>query len=360
MTIDVDDLNYVPTLALRASEMNGLERLPGATKDLLQPVFLLAPWPNASELMKSVDRIQKAIGNRPFFLDIDRDYIPTNEESPAQQNWLDLQDQANNYSNWIGFIESIPHCSPCLQVRNLTREQTIEQVVAFQEMDRTFALRIELNRIPPNLDDVIAGVNAVGSADFAIMLDAGWIHDTLTTRASIANLIRERLGQLDANVPIVVSYTTIPKGFAEVEGTSLATFDNRAAITELRRITNRQTIVYGDWGSTRPRERGRASRPKPRVDLPLRDGWLSARNRLLEWDFDDAANEIMGSNRWQEIDGSGIWGEYMIRQTAINPAVGINSPQKNIASRVNIHLHLQAFYDNNDLQGLNLDEQWED
>lgn len=360
MSIDVANLNYVPTLALRSSEMNGLERLPGATKDNIQPVFLLAPWPNALELMRSVDRIQKAIGARPFFLDVDRDYTITNEESPAQQQWLDLQDPSNNYSNWVGFIESIPHCSPCLQISGLSREQAIDQVVSFQEMERTFALRIELNRMPPNLDDVIAGVNEVGSADFAIMLDAGWIEDTLVTRATLANIIRDRLGMLDANVPIVVSYTTIPKGFAEIEGSEFASFDNRAAIAELRQLTNRQTIVYGDWASTRPRERGIASRPKPRVDLPLRNGWLSARNKEEDWGFDDAALEVMGSDRWSEIDGSGIWGEYMIRQTAINPAVGINSPQKNVASRVNIHLHLQAFYDNDNLQALNLDEQWED
>lgn len=360
MSIDVASLNYVPTLALRSSEMNGLEQLPAATKDIIQPVFLLAPWPNAIELMRSVDRIQRAIGDRPFFLDVDRDYTITNTESPAQQQWLDLQDPANNYSNWIGFVESIPHCSPCLQIGGLTRDQTVRQVVSFQEMERTFAVRIELNRMPPNLDDVIAGVNEVGSADFAIMLDAGWIHDTLTTRASLASIIRNRFGMLDANVPIVVSYTTIPKGFAAIEGADFTRFDNRTAVTELRQLTNRQTIVYGDWGSTRPRERGIAGRPKPRIDLPLRDGWLSARNGPEDWGFADAANEIMNSRRWQEVDGSGIWGEYMIRQTALDPAVGINSPQKNVASRVNIHLHLQAFYDNDNLQGLNLDEQWED
>lgn len=192
------------------------------------------------------------------------------------------------------------------------------------------------------------------------MIDAGWVQDTLTTRAAIAGIIQTTFGGIDAQVPIVVSYTTIPKGFAEVEGVDFVEFDNRALIEELKVVTNRQKIVYGDWGSTRPREKGIASRPKPRVDLPLRNGWLSARNRPEEWDFDDAANEILGSEYWPQVDGMGIWGEFMIRQTAVNPAVGINTPQKNIASRVNIHLHTQAFYDIPDITGINLDEKWED
>lgn len=358
--MDIANLNYVPTLAIRASEMNGLERLPAPTKDRIQPVFLLAPWPNATDLMKAVDRIQKAFPSRPFFLDIDWDYEVTNPEVPAQVQWLELRDPANDYANWIGFIEGVAHASPCLQVAGLTAPQITNQILAFQEMGRSFAVRVELHRFPENIQDIVAAVNMVGSADYAILIDAGWVNDTLTTRATISGIIQNTFGDLDAQVPIVVSYTTIPKGFAEVEGTDFVEFDNRSLIEELKVSTNRQRIVYGDWGSTRPREKGIASRPKPRIDLPLRNGWLSARNRPEEWDFEDAAEEIMGSDYWLQVDGMGIWGEFMIRQTAVNPAVGINTPQKNIASRVNIHLHTQAFYNEPNITGLNLDEKWED
>ncbi|MEL6996567.1 MAG: hypothetical protein AAGK67_18260 [Pseudomonadota bacterium] len=56
----------------------------------------------------------------------------------------------------------------------------------------------------------------------------------------------------------------------------------------------------------------------------------------------------------------GIWGEEMIESTAINEELGIDTPQKNVAARVNIHLHRQAFYGAEDIGGMNLDEDWED
>ncbi|WP_159953343.1 hypothetical protein [Rhizobium sp. 18065] len=360
MAVDISDLNYVPTLAVRSSEMNGLERLPAASKDRLQPNFLLAPWPNAAELMRAIDRISKAFPARSFFLDIDRDYQITNIDVLGQQQWLELQDPANCYANWVGFIETVPNASPCLQIAGLSRVEIVNQIAAFQEMGRTFALRIELQRFPPNLGEAIAAVNEVGSADYAIIVDAGWISDTQPSRLRIANLIATQLSGVDAQIPFVVSYTTIPKGFAEVEGVDFVAFDNREFLAELVQLTNRQRITYGDWGSTRPREQGIASRPKPRIDLALRSGWLSARNKPEDWDFDDAAEVIMSSQQWQQVNGLGVWGEFMIRQTAISPSLGINSPQKNISARVNLHLHIQAFYNDGDIRGINLDEQWED
>lgn len=44
--MESDTFAYVPTLVVRASEMNGLEFLPDATKKRMLPCFLLAPWAN--------------------------------------------------------------------------------------------------------------------------------------------------------------------------------------------------------------------------------------------------------------------------------------------------------------------------
>ncbi|WP_276119850.1 beta family protein [Pararhizobium qamdonense] len=360
MAVEVSNLNYVPTLAVRSSEMNGLERLPSASKDRLQPNFLLAPWPNATELMRSIDRINKAFPARSFFLDIDRDYQITNIEVLSQQQWLELQDPANCFANWVRFIETVPNASPCLQITGLSRAEIVNQIIAFQEMGRTYALRIELQRFPSNLSEAIAALNEVGSADYVVIVDGGWIADTQPSRLRIANLITTQLSGVDAQIPFVVSYTTIPKGFAEVEGADFTAFDNREFLAELGHLTNRQRITYGDWGSTRPREHGMASRPKPRIDLALRSGWLSARNKSEDWDFDDAAQVVMNSQQWEQVAGLGVWGEFMIRQTAISPSLGINSPQKNVSVRVNLHLHIQGFYNDGDIRGINLDEQWED
>ena len=79
-----------------------------------------------------------------------------------------------------------------------------------------------------------------------------------------------------------------------------------------------------------------------RVDYPTEEAWLIARNKEDEWGFRKAAQAIVNSSEW---DGNlGIWGEEMIQNTTINEELGINTPQKNVAARVNIHLHRQAFY----------------
>ena len=82
MVIDIGALSYVPTLALRASEMNGLEKLFGPTKDRIQPLFLLAPWVKSNSLGKAIERIEKAFTNRPYFLD----WIPIIEVTTTTLN----------------------------------------------------------------------------------------------------------------------------------------------------------------------------------------------------------------------------------------------------------------------------------
>ena len=116
---------------------------------------------------------------------------------------------------------------------------------------------------------------------------------------------------------------------------------------------------FENWGSTRPREpSGFASRPIARIDYPTNRSWSIARNKEDEWGFEEAAAAIMASPDW---NGSlGIWGEEMIEATIISEELGIDTPQKNVAARVNIHLHLQSFYGAGDVGGMNLDEDWED
>lgn len=200
----------------------------------------------------------------------------------------------------------------------------------------------------------------MGTADFAVLLDGGWVRDPLLLMTQVDGMIRNSLSELNATVPIIVSCTSISQFFTDVEGLTHTEFSNRELVDQLIANNNRRTIIYGDWGSTRPRTYGIASRPLPRIDYPTRQSWIFARNKAKGWDFDDAAKEIVESDVWKKNYGLGVWGEQMIEQTCINPALGINSPQKNVASRVNIHLHRQAFYDIANFVDLNLDEDWED
>ena len=110
------DFTYVPTLAVRPSEMNGLEQLPALSKDRMLPVFLLAPWVNSNSLEKTVERAEKAFPHRQYVLDLDRDYEIDIPRTEPQRELRDLFDSSGCFENWWNFISQFPNIRPCLQL----------------------------------------------------------------------------------------------------------------------------------------------------------------------------------------------------------------------------------------------------
>lgn len=353
--------NYVPTLAIRASEMNGLEYLPGANKDRMTPCFLLAPWANSVSIERSVVRIERAFPNRGYFLDIDRDYICSNPESSAQRELQSLIDPSENFKNWIDFAGRHTNLMPCIQHIGQTRQQIIAQIELVQNLGRAYCLRLERVRMPDNIEEVVGAFSYFGNSDFAIILEGGWTDDPLSMAAWFNGIISVSLSAIDATVPIVLSCTSMPKIFTPFNSRNPTRipFSNRQLVEQVGRSTNRASIIYGDWGSTRPRQpSGISNRPLDRVDYPTSNAWYIARNKEDNWDFRDAASAILNIPEWD--GGLGIWGEEMIRKTTINSALGIDTPQKNIASRVNIHLFRQTSYGLPRIDPISLDEDWVD
>ena len=352
--------DYVPTLAIRASEMNGLQFLPKAAKDRMTPCILLAPWVNSSTLDMSIERVKKAFRGRDFILDLDRDYGFTSLDSAPKQRLRELLNPADAYSHWCDFVTSHDHVLPCIQTRGQSEAAIRLQIERYQDAGRSYCFRLNMNRFPSNAEEVIKALKAVGSADSSIILEGGWTPDPLSLSARFDELIGGLLEPLDQNIPIVLSCTSFPRNFTEFDGgISQVPFTNHKLIEQVQRNHNSRKIIFGDWGSTRPRERSDFVRhPLDHIDYPTSNQWCIARNQVNEWDFERAAEAIVTSPEWD--DDLGIWGENMIRDTAISEELGINTPQKNVAVRVNIHLHRQALSGVGDIRGLNLDEDWED
>ncbi|WP_419738578.1 beta family protein [Ruegeria sp.] len=352
---------YVPTLAIRASEMNGLEFLPGAAKDRMAPCFLLAPWASSNSLERTITRIERAFPNRDYFLDIDRYYQITNMDSVPQQELTRLMDPADCFANWVSFVRDHERVWPCVQTRGQTEDQIRTQIEEFQNLGRPYCMRIVYDRYPYNMEEIAGAFAAGGAADFAIILEGGWTRDPLSLAVWFEGIISGSLDPINATVPVVLSCTSIPKMFSNynAENPTAVPFSNRQLLDQVARQSNRARVIYGDWGSTRPREPGGfANRPLDRVDYPTENAWYIARNRDDEWDFRDAALAIVGLPQWDA--GLGIWGEEMIQNTTINEELGIDSAQKNVAARVNIHLHRQAFYGLPSIDPATFDEDWQD
>ncbi|MEO1000517.1 MAG: hypothetical protein AAFW69_07945, partial [Pseudomonadota bacterium] len=217
------------------------------------------------------------------------------------------------------------------------------------------------------VDDPTAAISAIaaeGAADFLVILEGGHTSDALSLAAWFDGVIKGVLSEIEPQVPIVVSCTTMPTSFVDIEDPTPIDFTNRALVDQLRTLNNRVRLIYGDWGSTRPRSRERrGGGPTPaRIDLPHAQSWWIARAPGDPKAWREVAGAIVTSEAWHGTNVLKIWGEQMISLTQENPSVGINTPMKNVASRVNIHLHLQAFYGYTtaQLSQLNLDEPWSD
>lgn len=355
------DIEYVPTLAIRPSEMFGLEKLPAATKDRMLPCFLLAPWVNSKELESAIKRIERAYANRPYILDIDRDYsLAKDKKSNAMDQFRDILDTSDAFKHWRQFVEISDHIWPCIQAQQMAKADIARQINEFQNAGRNFCLRIDRNQLRVNIPDAINALSEIGTADFIIILEGGWSRDALTLETWFSESASTYLSKLNSEIPIVVSCTSMPVEFARISGVKRVQFSNHELLDNIARRHNQIRFVYGDWASTRPRTTpGIASKPYDRIDYPTRDAWFIARNKEQSWKFQQAAMEIVNNtNIW---DGRlKVWGEEMIIKTAAGDEYGITSAQKNVASRVNIHLHLQAFYNERNLHGINLDEDWED
>jgi len=294
-------------------------------------------------------------------LDIDQDYDLSDPQTLAQQELVELKDPTNCFENWIAFVKDHDWIWPCIQTTGQTKAELRKQIEAFQSLGRPYCMRLTINIFPDNIDDVVGAFADVGSSDFAIILEGGWTNDPLSLAAKFVGTIGSSLSAIDATVPIVVSCTSMPKMF-DMFNKSVPTcypFTNRLLVEQVGRSSNRARIIYGDWASTRPREtRGMASRPLDRIDYPTEQAWYISRNKDLKWDFRNAAIAVKNSEVW---DGKlGIWGEEQIRNTTINMDLGINTPQKNVAARVNIHLHRQAFHGQLPVDTNAFDEEWTD
>ncbi|MBS1303038.1 beta family protein [Loktanella sp. SALINAS62] len=350
---------YVPTLSIRPAEMRGLEYLAQRTKDRMTPCFLLAPWVGSATLQKAVERLETAFPVGQYFLDLDRLYMPTNLDHAAQSTFVGLSASDGSYRNWQNFIREVPRAMPVLQLRGLSSREIIAQIEAFQAMQKTFAVRICDGRVPENVVELVEALNTLGTADYALILDAGWTRNPLGAAAWYSGLLRGALTTIDAQVPAVVSCTSIPKAYAHINGLEPVSFSNRRLVNQVQAGANRARIIYGDWGSTRPRDpQGGGGRPPPRIDYSLDEAWCIARNPEEDWDFTRAAAAIVESDYW---DGTtDQWAEEMIAETAENEALGINTAPLNVACRVNLHLHRQAFYGDVMPRGDDLDEPYED
>lgn len=340
--------DYLVMLCIRRAELSGLKELPGSTKDRLTPLVLLAPWLSTTPLSKAIDKFEDAYPSRPYFIDIDSYYYPGDKNNEAKEAWAELAKRPANLDVWQELLLPYPNAHPCLLMAGSTVESARSQIKWARENDRTFCLRMNMASgvgpgIPNWMPSLVAELSAEGAVDYAVVFDFGHVDSALDVAPLALGYITSFFKGIPPEIPIAVCCTTFPSDFTVFDGIQELGFSNRELISQIRQGTNHPRLVYGDWGSTKPRSYGHASTPKNRIDYPTDKGWVIARDNHAAVSFEIAAQRIIQtSKKWT--GGLGVWGEQLIEGAAAGQAFAIDSMPKMYSARINIHLHRQAFY----------------
>ena len=344
--MDVKD--YLVTLCIRRAELSGLKELPGSTKDKLTPLVLLAPWMATTPLSKAIDKFEDAYSGRPYFIDVDSYYQPGDNQNEAKDTWAALAKKPADLDVWQALILLYPNANPCLLMAGSTLESARAQISWARENDRTFCLRMNMASgvgpgIPNWMPSLVAELSDEGAVDYAVVFDFGLVDSALDVAPLAAGYITSFFSGIPPEIPIAICCTSFPSDFTVFDGIEELGFSNRDLLAQIRQGTNHPRMIYGDWGSTKPRAYGHASAPKNRIDYPTDNGWVIARDNDDPVSFQAAAKRITSKPKWWT-GGLGIWGEQLIEGAAAGQTFAIDSMPKMYSARINIHLHRQAFY----------------
>lgn len=358
----MDVQEYLVTLCIRPAELSGLKELPGTTKDRLTPLVLLAPWLATTPLSRALDKFQESYPSRPYFVDVDTYYRMNDKPNDAKDLWARLAQKPADIDAWWKFLAEYPNANPCLLMAEQPIEKVRDQITWAREHDRTFCIRMNLaegigSGIPEWMPTLAGELVEEGASDYAIVFEFGWTKNPLLMAAAAIGYKSSLFSEIPPTIPVAISCTSFPRDFTSYDGTKEEVFSNRELVAQVRRATNHPKIVYGDWGTTRPRSYERANQPKNRIDYPTDNAWVFARDQNESVDFQKAAARITASNYWS--GNLGIWGEQLIDGTAQGQSFAIDSMPKMYAARINIHLHRQAFYGHLP-PATALDEVWND
>nr|WP_070959396.1 beta family protein [Hyphomonas sp. Mor2] len=358
--MDVQD--YIVTLGIRPAELSGLKELPGTSKDQMTPLVLLAPWLATTPLSRALDKFEESYPSRPYFIDVDNYYRMNDKPNEAKEMWARLAAKPADLASWWSLLLEYPNANPCLLMAERSIESAREQIAWARENDRTFCLRMNLaegigSGIPQWMPALATELAQEGATDYAIVFEFGWVQDPLLVAAVASGYTNSFFSVVPATIPIAISCTSFPKDFTVYDGTVQEGFSNRELIAQVQRATNHPKIIYGDWGSTRPRSYNHARQPKNRIDYPTDNSWVFARDQGENIDLQTAAARITGSDHWT--GNLGVWGEQLIEGTADGQAFAIDTMPKMYAARINIHLHRQAFFGHLPPPDA-LDEEWTD
>lgn len=353
INISFEDYLYFPALRTRLAELKGLEKLDITRKRKILPLLTLGRWPKALDFSKAAEKVEAAMENLPYFLDL------TNDAAHLGDQQKILRNSADSFNAWRSFVSQYQSAIPIVQttsdarVRDITKQaQEIERVVgklAFRIRDFSIETPAVINAISA-LDDPR---NAI------VFIDCQYIRSALAAYVTATVATINRLRTEFPELMIVVLATSFPASvtpFAD-ETQMRGSIDIQERDLHAR-IGGDAVAAYGDHGSVHSviYDETPIMRWAARIDYPRELSWYFERRPgdQTAGGYISAAKAVVATN--PEIGTRGIWGEEMINQAAGGNPYG-KAPASWIAVRVNIHLARQLDFSTRIAQG---DDQEED
>lgn len=344
----LEQFPYCPALHARVAEIKALAQLPAATKDRLFPLIIARPWPNAKHLVRTWEKISEAMGNRRFGLDLDRTKHNSGGRLAAASEFDELFVSRNGFANYYDAVLGIPEAIPILRIAGGEATQFEAQARHVDKLDRGLVVRIEHDAVSNPIalaDQVLRRFQ-----DVSFCVDVGWSRDILGREAWASSIV-ERIARDHPEIEVIISGSSFPDSFSDIGDRGVNSVEERFLYNNLVQRHNSATLIYGDWGSTRPPSVEQVPmRSIPRIDLPSPSQWVSfRRDKDLDDDeeYADIAQRVVVDEDWPA--DLNIWGTYTIKWTASGEPGAIRSPGTAAAARINIHLHRQAFFGGNDI-----------
>lgn len=352
---------YLPIIELRPAEMLALTELPNKDKDAVVPLFRLRPWGVSHDLDKSVERLKKAFGSRPAYLEVaEPEYV---EKRRTVHDELDaLRSPTGGYRNWFDYLQEPKnqHFIPSLQ-KGGPLADFYTQIESLFSLNRGLLIRLESSpesAVKAAAQAISARTENGGGVVFVLdygKQDARFDQLDELIRRSIEVIQREC-----RNADVALSASSFPGSFTSISQQKIY---ERLLFNQLAR-NDFPDLIYSDRGSARAEKQlGGGGLPAPRIDYAKKDAWHFYRQgAALTTAFDGYKAQALAvmndPDVWEK--RLKLWACQMIERTAAGDSDGgISSPNRSTAVRINMHLHRQIFYDD-ETSFLDTDEEWID
>ena len=274
---DFTQYKYAPILSISPAEMTALGELPEKDKDIILPIVPLRGWVGSQILKNSVARIEKAIDQRFWIADIDRNFVDGTKKDELGNYPREVFSEIekllisnDGYDNWYQYLQAFPKSIPTVQLEDL--DELERQVTKLSALNRGLFVKFSILDIDSGryrvILEKIKSLN-IGSNIF-IMFDYGQVsREVLTFSSEIISILELTHEILEARV-LTISCSSFPSSFSGYHYGENSIYERLLFNTVMSGISNKISMIYSDRGGARAvKIKGGGGIPSPRIDYAL-------------------------------------------------------------------------------------------